>query len=38
MKASEIYNASTSKGYDRCHNLDINVVAINLANMEAMKK
>ncbi|PUZ75712.1 hypothetical protein GQ55_1G226800 [Panicum hallii var. hallii] len=37
-KASEISSASTSKGCDRCYKFDINAYAINLANMEAMKK
>jgi len=38
VKASEISNASTSKGCDRCYNVDIEACATNLANMEAMKK
>ena len=38
MKASEISNASTSKGCDRCYNVDLEACATNLANMEAMKK
>ena len=37
-KASEISNASTSKGCDRCYNVDLEACATNLANMEAMKK
>ena len=37
MKASEISNASTSKGCDRCYNIDLEACATNLANMEAMK-
>jgi len=37
-KASEISNASTSKGCDRCYNIDLEACATNLANMEAMKK
>jgi hypothetical protein len=31
-------SASTSKGCDRCHHIDIESYATNLANMEAMKK
>jgi hypothetical protein len=31
-------SASTSKGCDRCHHIDIEFYATNLANMEAMKK
>jgi hypothetical protein len=31
-------SASTSKGCDRCHHVDIESYATNLANMEAMKK
>ena len=38
MKASEISNASTSKGCDRCYNIDLGACATNLASMEAMKK
>jgi hypothetical protein len=30
-------SASTSKGCDRCHHIDIESYATNLANMEAMK-
>jgi hypothetical protein len=38
-KASEISNASTSKGCDRCYNVDLlEACATNLANMEATKK
>ena len=38
MRASEISNASTSKGCDRCYSVDLEACATNLANMEAMKK
>jgi len=38
MKTSEISNASTSKGCDKCYNVDLEACATNLANMEAMKK
>jgi hypothetical protein len=38
MKASEISNASTSKGCDKCYNVDLEACATNLANMEAMKE
>jgi hypothetical protein len=31
-------SASTSKGCDRCHNIDVESYATNLANMEALKK
>jgi hypothetical protein len=31
-------SASTSKGYDRCHRIDIESYSTNPANMEAMKK
>jgi hypothetical protein len=31
-------SASTSKGCDRCHHIDIESYATNLANMEAVKK
>jgi predicted nuclease with TOPRIM domain len=37
-KASEISNASTSKGCDKCYNIDLEACATNLASMEAMKK
>jgi hypothetical protein len=37
-KASEISNASASKGCDRCYNVDLEACATNLANMKAMKK
>jgi chromosome segregation ATPase len=37
-KASEISNASTTNGCDRCYNVDLEACATNLANMEAMKK
>jgi hypothetical protein len=30
-------SASTSKGYDKCYNIDLESYAINIANMEAMK-
>jgi hypothetical protein len=31
-------SASTSKGCDKCYNIDLEPYAINLANMEALKK
>jgi hypothetical protein len=37
-KASEISNASTSKGCDKCYNIDLEACATNLTNMKAMKK
>jgi uncharacterized phage infection (PIP) family protein YhgE len=37
-KASEISNASTSKGCDKCYNVNLEACATNLANMEVMKK
>jgi hypothetical protein len=37
-KASEISNASTIKGCDKCYNIDLEACATNLANMEAMKE
>lgn len=37
-KARETSSASTSKGCDRCYNVDINACATNLANMKAIKK
>jgi regulator of replication initiation timing len=37
-KASEISNVSTSKGCDKCYNVNLEACATNLANMEVMKK
>jgi hypothetical protein len=37
-KAKKFSSASTSKGCDRCYNVDLNACATHLANMEAMKK
>jgi hypothetical protein len=31
-------SASTSKGYDKCYNIDLESYATNLSNMEIMKK
>jgi hypothetical protein len=31
-------SASTSKGYDKCYNIDLESYSTNLANMEALKK
>jgi hypothetical protein len=38
LKVKGDSSASTSKGCDRCHHIDIESFATNLANMEAMKK
>ena len=37
-KAKGDLGASTSKGCEKCYNLDLNAYATNLANIEAMKK
>jgi hypothetical protein len=38
LKVKGDSSASTSKGYDRCCNIDLESYATNLANMESMKK
>jgi YesN/AraC family two-component response regulator len=37
-KAKDASTPSTSQGCEKCYNLDMNIYATNLANMEAMKK
>jgi hypothetical protein len=37
-KAKDSSTSSTSQGYGKCYNLDLNAYSTNLANMEAMRK
>jgi chromosome segregation ATPase len=37
-KAKDAYTPSTSQGHGKCFNLDLNIYATNLANMETMRK
>jgi len=37
-KAKDAYTPSTSQGCGKCFNLDLNIYATNLANMEVMRK
>jgi hypothetical protein len=37
-KAKDASIPSTSQGCEKCFNLDLNIYATNLANMEAMRK
>jgi hypothetical protein len=37
-KAKETSTPSTSQGYEKCYNPDLNTYSTNLANMEAMRK
>ena len=37
-KANDASTTSTSQGYGKCYNIDLNAYSTNLANMEAMRK